>query len=1317
MNHSPNSAVALRSLPLIIILYQFRLLAGDLADTPVFAATLACAFVAAYLLAIQEGAGARRDAQAGCILAAIPWAARLFIALPRAFAPETAVTLDSLLLNLDRNNFVALIPFYWAAFSTYFSVKSRAFLRADIVAADALFLVLFSIARTADIAAYRWPILMIAVFAGALLLQFFAFILSLSPELRLRGREKLGAGAVLLALVAAGGALFLGPAQKMEVNKGGGLLEPNLFQFDFSQVLRLESEISMNDDLVLIMKKEGGDDHVLLRRFVLSGYNQKQGFFRNDADELTHPQRLPERSTPLAGREVIRASREVKQEYYLVNFDSSAFIGMNDPALITPFETWDASSFTSAYSVLSNASGATPTELLRAAPQELSAAGLDLSEEEYALYTDYGSDERLTALARELTAGKDNYGAKIQAVYRYFKQDEFRYSLKPGIAPDGDQLGYFLFQSKKGYCSYYAFAFTLLLRSLGIPARVAAGFFIDPETNTFDYYPVRSDMAHSWTEVRFPGYGWIEFDPTSDNLAEDEEFRFSSGVPTELFERLMKEILDNHDRLVPKEGAASDEDSRTLQALGARTLRALRQYWRFMLGGALAGLFALLRGGFLLLAWLRRDPRKKATALWAHGKRRLRLAGYKKPPLLAEPEWARLMAKQGLDIYSLYQDAAAARYAPFYSAADFKIMTACYTLYTRQYDKIIPRSRRILAWLCPPLALLLPPAPLQSKAVGGALALFALLLSFAGDMAQAQNVDGFEESSSDSLYQSAVEAQAAEHWERAISLYEEGARLYTGDSRFPRALGNLYYGRALYGLAWEQYRKAEPLLPTNTELLYRLSRTAGYLNNDTVSAAYLERLLALEPDNREAIGSLGWMYYKLHRLEEGELLLKNALSRFGPDPDFYMTLGTLYSEMFRYEDARRGYLDSITGAEAVRDRLFLAVAHYNLSILETRFYQFNLAFDETNASLAEQNRASGRLARGELFLRRLEFKRVFEEYQVAYELDTSPLSKVNLSQSYQMAGRLNEARLYAEDCLRGGDLSWMINYGIDPVRYKRDLHEILYKTYKGLLKAESFNKGAGIQEYIDHLSRMLSYRFKTEVHTLLFRKYSLLSAYAYDGAAVPAAPDADTSDKTPNPDALLQYADAFEAYPARALTYLRKARSLEEPIIPASGPSYNFEEGRLTRSRRLLTEALAGFDPTWERDMIADVYTELAVLSSGDARRDAAERLFALNRGALRQAGISLPIALDIVTSEDAPIERKLVAALKAVGLTPAPAEWPSRFRLTIRVSGREADCELYDGGRGTSVLRRRSLALDSLTGKALAVFAQRLGDMVFTPE
>jgi hypothetical protein len=131
----------------------------------------------------------------------------------------------------------------------------------------------------------------------------------------------------------------------------------------------------------------------------------------------------------------------------------------------------------------------------------------------------------------------------------------------------------------------------LILRSLGIPARVAAGFFIDPSTNTFDYYPVRSDMAHAWVEAPFPGYGWIEYDPTTDQLAEGEEFRFSAGVDQDLFERLMREILENHSRLRPKEGAENPDSVLGFSSLARRAGAFLKVYWPFLLILFLAVLF------------------------------------------------------------------------------------------------------------------------------------------------------------------------------------------------------------------------------------------------------------------------------------------------------------------------------------------------------------------------------------------------------------------------------------------------------------------------------------------------------------------------------------------------------------------------------------------------------------------------------------------------------------------------------------------------------------------------------------------------------
>ena len=63
------------------------------------------------------------------------------------------------------------------------------------------------------------------------------------------------------------------------VSHGGGLIKPTFFRFDFSRYIQLESEISLDDDLVMLVRKENGYDANLLRRFVLSGYRRREGFF------------------------------------------------------------------------------------------------------------------------------------------------------------------------------------------------------------------------------------------------------------------------------------------------------------------------------------------------------------------------------------------------------------------------------------------------------------------------------------------------------------------------------------------------------------------------------------------------------------------------------------------------------------------------------------------------------------------------------------------------------------------------------------------------------------------------------------------------------------------------------------------------------------------------------------------------------------------------------------------------------------------------------------------------------------------------------
>ncbi|MDR1215349.1 MAG: transglutaminase-like domain-containing protein [Treponema sp.] len=671
----------LRSIALFLILYQFRLIAKDLVDSWAFIVIVLVGFVIAVFLS-KKSTTRRETAVSLLVMASFPWVIRFIISLPRSFFPGTtdvALILDSLLFHIDRNYFVALIPFYWTVFTTFFALRSITFFRGEILASDILFATIFSMAKTEDL--YPLPVLMIGLFASIIFLQLIAFILSSHRELKMKTIEKTVAILTVLVLVVLSGFLFLKPSQEAASRQSGGLLQPKIFKFDFSQILKLESEISMNDDLMFIVKKEGGG--ILLRRYVMSGYKKATGFFRTDADQETQPAVLPNFVTKFAPDFPIDAKKNdiVEQEYYIVNFDSQAFIAMNQPIEATPFENWDVSSFNSAYAVKSLVPNDVYEDLGEDILQEESEAGYSLSIEEYAFYTDFGRDQRIKAFAEEITRNEESVNGKIAAVYNRLKYGEYVYSLKPGIAPDGDQLAYFLFDSKKGYCSYYAFAFALILRSIGIPCRVAAGFFIDPETNVFNYYPVRSDMAHTWVEVFFPSFGWIEFDPTSQTLAAGEEFTFSQGVDPELFSRLMQEILENHSLLKSKQ-AVGDLTQGGLVKMAADAIRLVKKYRGVVLIFTTLCMLLLLKMRFLILSKLSINPRKKAVFLWRHASKRLRqrivprfaLDGF-------EHEWAR----QNYQTYTLYRYAAVARFAPSYTMDNFLEMRSSYNELRKRY--------------------------------------------------------------------------------------------------------------------------------------------------------------------------------------------------------------------------------------------------------------------------------------------------------------------------------------------------------------------------------------------------------------------------------------------------------------------------------------------------------------------------------------------------------------------------------------------------------------------------------------------------------
>ena len=135
---------------------------------------------------------------------------------------------------------------------------------------------------------------------------------------------------------------------------------------------------------------------------------------------------------------------------------------------------------------------------------------------------------RIRSLAVEITSAQDTPYDKALAITNYLR-GHITYS--PSIvfpARSVDPLEYFLFDTKRGFCNYYASVEVLMMRAAGIPARLAVGFAQGELDAQSSYYTVRERDAHAWPEAYFPGYGWIEFEPTSnqpllDRPAEKEQ--------------------------------------------------------------------------------------------------------------------------------------------------------------------------------------------------------------------------------------------------------------------------------------------------------------------------------------------------------------------------------------------------------------------------------------------------------------------------------------------------------------------------------------------------------------------------------------------------------------------------------------------------------------------------------------------------------------------------------------------------------------------------------------------------------------------------
>ncbi|MGH7393524.1 MAG: transglutaminase TgpA family protein [Candidatus Rokuibacteriota bacterium] len=120
---------------------------------------------------------------------------------------------------------------------------------------------------------------------------------------------------------------------------------------------------------------------------------------------------------------------------------------------------------------------------------------------------------RIATLAREVTSGARSQAAAASALTAFLSRD-FLYTLTLERRTDLDPLEEFLFVRRSGNCEYFAAALAVMLRTLGVPARVVNGFQRGAWNPYGEYFLVRMGDAHSWVEAHVDGAGWITLDPS-----------------------------------------------------------------------------------------------------------------------------------------------------------------------------------------------------------------------------------------------------------------------------------------------------------------------------------------------------------------------------------------------------------------------------------------------------------------------------------------------------------------------------------------------------------------------------------------------------------------------------------------------------------------------------------------------------------------------------------------------------------------------------------------------------------------------------------
>jgi protein-glutamine gamma-glutamyltransferase len=316
--------------------------------------------------------------------------------------------------------------------------------------------------------------------------------------------------------------------------------------------------------------------------------------------------------------------------------------------------------------------------------------------------------EGLYATARRIVGDTSNPYAAALELEAWFRSPAFHYDETPPQSSTLPPLVAFVMKTHRGYCQHFAGAMALMLRYLGIPARVAAGFTSGEYDRGKHEWTVTDHDAHTWVEAWFPRYGWLPFDPTPGRGALNGTYTTSSphfDLTDGLFavaQHLKKpgafdlrRLRGAHANAVAKAGTLATRPKPGGPA-GWRIGSLLRLL--VLVAIALVVLLAAAKLGIRKWRYLTRDPRKLASACVRELSDFVADQGATAPASATLGELSRLVeAELGVSASAFVSAAAEARFGPA-GAAREAARSARQELRSllRELRSVLTRSERAL---------------------------------------------------------------------------------------------------------------------------------------------------------------------------------------------------------------------------------------------------------------------------------------------------------------------------------------------------------------------------------------------------------------------------------------------------------------------------------------------------------------------------------------------------------------------------------------------------------------------------------------------